>query len=102
MTCLKLTPPAVGTVPALLTRSPPLTAQAFFELEHEIIDALALLGRSLFGSGVWPPPAQATGQPDAGEIEYASWMPDPGAIEVASWTVHLRNTDVRPTHLKEN
>ena len=67
MTCLKLTPPAPGTVPALLTLLRTLTAQALIDHEH------------------------AATRPDAAEIEYASWMPDPGALEFDSWAAYLRH-----------
>ena len=36
MTCLKLTLPASGTVPALLTLPQPLTPQTLLELEHAV------------------------------------------------------------------
>lgn len=85
MTCLKLTLPASRTVLALLTLPQPLTAQALLEFEHAATGTLAM-----FGAGVGPAPEPAMSQPDAAEIEYASWRPDPGAIEVASWAAHMR------------
>lgn len=94
MTCLKLTLPASGTVPALLTLPQPLTPQTLLELEHAVIGTLAMLGRDLFGAGVEMAPEPAASRPDDAAIEYASWMLDPGAIEVASWAVHMR-TSVR-------
>lgn len=90
MTCLKSTLPASGTVPAQLTLPQALTAQALLELEHAVIGTLATLGRDLVGAGLVTPPERAVSQPDAAEIEYASWMPDPGAIELASWAAHMR------------
>jgi len=90
MTCLKLTHPASGTVPVLLTLPQPLTAQALLALERAVVGTLAMLGRDPFDAGVGTVHAHAGCRPDAAEIEYASWMPDPGAIEVASWAAHLR------------
>ncbi|MES2098454.1 MAG: hypothetical protein V4569_01405 [Pseudomonadota bacterium] len=90
MTCLKLTLPASGTVPALLTLPQPLTAQALLELEHAVAGTLAMLGRDLLGTGAGISLEPVVSQPDAAEIEYASWMPDPGAMEVDSWAAHMR------------
>jgi hypothetical protein len=94
MTCLKITPPASGTVPVLLTLPQPPTAQALLAVERAVIGALAMLGRDQFDAGAGTIPEHAVSRPDAAEIEYASWMPDPGAIEVASWAAHMR-TSVR-------
>jgi hypothetical protein len=76
MTCLKSTLPASGTAPAVLMLTLPVTTQALLEL------GLAFAGTA---------PAHAAHQPDAADIEYASWMSDPGAIEVASWGAHMRS-----------
>lgn len=90
MTCLNVTPPASGTVLALLVLPQPLTAQTLLELEQAIVGTLARQGRDPAGAGDGLLPGRAAGGPDAAEIEYASWMPDPGALEVASWAAHVR------------
>ncbi|MDP3832940.1 MAG: hypothetical protein Q8Q82_03180 [Hydrogenophaga sp.] len=92
MTCLKLSLPGTGTVPALLTLPQPLTAQDLLELEHAVAGTLAALGRDLFGAGSGSARQHAVSRPDAAEIEYASWMPDPGALEFASWAAHMRTS----------
>ena len=70
MTCLNPTPPASGTVPAVLTLTLPqsLIAQAMLAARED------------------------AGCSEAAGREYASWMPDRGAIELASWAIHLRAT----------
>ena len=106
MTSLQLTLPMSGGMPAVLTVPRPLTADALHELEQAVTGTLGMLRRDLCDAA---PAAEAAGhaarQPDAGELEYASWMPsrmlartpsrmtawmpDAGAIEYASWAAHL-------------
>lgn len=90
MTCLQLTLPVSGSVPAVLTLPQPLTALALLELEHAVAGTLGMMRRDLLSAGVGPAVEHALPRPDAADIEYASWMPDPGAIEVASWAAHLQ------------
>lgn len=90
MTCLQLTLPVSGSVPAVLTLPQPLTALALLDLEQAVAGTLGLMRRDLLNAGVVQAPTHARPRPDAAEIEYASWMPDPGAIEVASWAAHLQ------------
>ncbi len=89
MTTLQLTLPVSGGLPALLTLPQPLTPQSVLELEQAVAGTLGLLRRDLIGVSAAPASVHSLPTPDAGEIEYASWMPDRGAIEVASWAAHL-------------
>lgn len=90
MPCLQLTLSVSGTAPALLTLPQPLTPRVLLEVERAVCSTLGMLRRDLLGAGWESAPEQTVRRPDAGEIEYASWMPDPGAIEIASWAKHLR------------
>jgi len=89
MTCLLLTFPPIGGVPTLLTLLQPLTPQGLLEIEQTVAGTLSILRRDLLSAGLESTPAHAPPQPDAAEIEYASWMPDRGTIEFDSWAVHL-------------
>jgi hypothetical protein len=59
------------------------------EIEQAVAGTLSILTRDLLSAGAESTPALAPPQPDAAEIEYASWMPDRGKIEFDSWAVHL-------------
>lgn len=92
MTCLTSPSAGKGMTPALLAQPSARTDQALHEIEESMARAIATLGRDLFSAALASACAHGMSQPDAGEIEYASWMPDPGAIEVASWARHMRAT----------
>jgi hypothetical protein len=89
MTCLLFTLPPIGGVPTLLTLPQSLTSQGLLEVEQSVAGTLSILKCDLLSAGLEPTSAHALPQPDAAEIEYASWMPDRGTIEFDSWAVHL-------------
>jgi hypothetical protein len=89
MTCLLLTLPPISGVPTLLTLPQSLTPQGLLEIEQSVAGTLGILRRDLLSAGFESTSAHALPQPDAAEIEYASWMPDRGTIEFDSWAVHL-------------
>lgn len=93
MTCLISTSAGEGMSPAFLAQPSVRTAQTMREIEDSIARAMATLGRDLFSAAVRAASAQGMSQPDAGDIEYASWMPDPGALEIASWNQPRRTAE---------
>lgn len=90
MTCLHSNLSAPRATITVQTQPPALVSPALQELEHLMSDTLAMLRRNLFNPGIGGAPSSDPGWPDAGEIEYASWVPNPGAIEYASWSVPAR------------
>ena len=51
MTCLQLTLPVSGSVPAVLTLPQPLTALALLDLEHAVAGTLGMMRRDLLNAG---------------------------------------------------
>lgn len=91
MNCLKLTLPASGTIPALLTLPQAMSAHELLGLEHSVIETLAQLRRVLAGDDMADSLRHSQYGPDAGALEYASWLPDPGALEVESWVSNMQS-----------